>query len=332
MFDAEHRLVLCNDRYLAMFGVSRESVVPGIGVLELFQQVECAGVFAAGPAERMHQYYRARVSAFVGFGLRDLIAKQLHQIEYVKTFLSLDVPTRFIDTYVNLSLKQGKFQVRDDDVGMLADSYRRVIVLGTAGSGKSMFMRYMVHLLTHNSNRVPILIELRNYNSFSGSDFVDFIYDLTRAEQAVSRDLLISLLKKGGFVFLLDGLDEVDFDRRPHIEKEIDSLVRRFNENSFVVTSRPADNIPNWPHFQILNIQPLSLSAAKLLVKKSFFDEEIKRAVCSANGCVGSYSSELPFESFAYYDYASVVQGRDQNSIEEECILFCRFRRIVLQT
>jgi hypothetical protein len=190
----------------------------------------------------------------------------------------------------------------------------------------------MVHLLTHNSNRVPILIELRNYNSFSGSDFVDFIYDLTRAEQAVSRDLLISLLKKGGFVFLLDGLDEVDFDRRPHIEKEIDSLVRRFNENSFVVTSRPADNIPNWPHFQILNIQPLSLSAAKLLVKKSFFDEEIKRAVCSANGCVGSYSSELPFESFAYYDYASVVQGRDQNSIEEECILFCRFRRIVLQT
>ncbi len=61
MFDAEHRLVLCNDRYLEMFGVSREGVVPGIGVLELFQQVECAGVFAAGTAERMHQYYRARV-------------------------------------------------------------------------------------------------------------------------------------------------------------------------------------------------------------------------------------------------------------------------------
>jgi hypothetical protein len=106
MFDAEHRLVLCNDRYLAMFGVSRESVVPGIGVLELFQQVECAGVFAAGPAERMHQYYRARVSAFVGFGLRDLIAKQLHQIEYVKTFLSLDVPTRFIIPYLKKTIQQ----------------------------------------------------------------------------------------------------------------------------------------------------------------------------------------------------------------------------------
>jgi diguanylate cyclase (GGDEF)-like protein len=61
MFDAEHRLVLCNDRFLEMFGVSRESVVPGIGVLELLRQVERAGVFAAGTAERMQQYYRARV-------------------------------------------------------------------------------------------------------------------------------------------------------------------------------------------------------------------------------------------------------------------------------
>src|ERR1700682_1928384 len=60
MFDAEHRLVLCNDRYLEMFGVSRESVVPGIGVLELLQRVESAGDFAAGAAEKMHQDYRAR--------------------------------------------------------------------------------------------------------------------------------------------------------------------------------------------------------------------------------------------------------------------------------
>ena len=61
MFDAEHRLVLCNDRYLEMFGVSRESVVPGIGVLGLLQRVESAGDFAAGAAEKMHQDYRARV-------------------------------------------------------------------------------------------------------------------------------------------------------------------------------------------------------------------------------------------------------------------------------
>lgn len=216
------------------------------------------------------------LAAFVGFGLRDLIAKQLNQIEFVKTFLSLDTPTRFIDTYVNLSLRQGKIEIRDDDVGTQTDIFRRAIVLGAAGSGKSMFMRYMVHLLTNNSNRVPILIELRNYNNFSGSSFIDFIYELTRAEQAVSRDLLIALLKKGGFVFLLDGFDEVDFDRRPHVEKEIDSLMRRFDANSFIVTSRPADNLPNWPYFQLLSIQPLSLSAAKMLVKKSFFDEEIK--------------------------------------------------------
>jgi hypothetical protein len=227
---------------------------------------------------KFSEFSRAQLnslSAFIGLGLTNLIAKQLKQIEHVKTFLSFDT-TLFIDTYVNLTLKQGKFEVRDDDIGMGADRFTRLLVLGTAGSGKSMFMKYMVYFLTNNSNRIPILIELRNYNSFSGSDFVDFIYDLTRAEQAISRDLLISLLKKGGFVFLLDGLDEVDFDRRPQIEREIDSLVRRFEANSFVATSRPTDNTPNWPGFQTISIQPLSLDAAKLLVKKSSFEDKVK--------------------------------------------------------
>lgn len=215
------------------------------------------------------------LAAYIGYGLKDVVAKQLRQIEYVTTFLS-PVPTRFADTYVNLQLKQGKGEIRDEDVALGSEHYTRTIVLGTAGSGKSMFIRYMAHVFAHNSNRVPILIELRNYNNFSGSDFIDFIYDLTRAEQAISRDLLISLLKKGGFVFLLDGFDEVDFDRRPQVEKEIDTLMRRFEANSFIVTSRPADKLPNWPHFNLLTIQPLSLNAAKLLVKKCFFEEDVK--------------------------------------------------------
>jgi diguanylate cyclase (GGDEF)-like protein len=63
MFDVQQRLVLCNDRFLRMFGLSRESVVPGMSLLGLMQCIEAAGGFAKGGAARNHQSYSAR--AFV---------------------------------------------------------------------------------------------------------------------------------------------------------------------------------------------------------------------------------------------------------------------------
>ena len=61
MFDAEQRLVLCNDRFLEMFGLSREGVVPGMSLLELMQCIESAGGFPRGAAEQVYEFYSARV-------------------------------------------------------------------------------------------------------------------------------------------------------------------------------------------------------------------------------------------------------------------------------
>jgi diguanylate cyclase (GGDEF)-like protein len=61
MFDARRRMVLCNDRYLELFGLSRETVVPGMSLLELLQCIEAGGNFSAGAAQRMHESYSARV-------------------------------------------------------------------------------------------------------------------------------------------------------------------------------------------------------------------------------------------------------------------------------
>jgi len=61
MFDAEQRLILCNDRFLEMFGLSRENVVSGIGLLELIQCIESAGGFPKGSAKKVYQLSCARV-------------------------------------------------------------------------------------------------------------------------------------------------------------------------------------------------------------------------------------------------------------------------------
>ena len=63
MFDAQHRLVVSNDRFLEMFGLSRESIVPGMSLLGVIQCISTANSFPDGAAERFHKSYSARLFA-----------------------------------------------------------------------------------------------------------------------------------------------------------------------------------------------------------------------------------------------------------------------------
>ena len=54
MFDADQRLIVCNDRYRQMYGLSREQVKPGTTIREIFEARIANGLFAgATPADYM---------------------------------------------------------------------------------------------------------------------------------------------------------------------------------------------------------------------------------------------------------------------------------------
>jgi diguanylate cyclase (GGDEF)-like protein len=63
MFDSQHRLVLCNDRFLEIFRLSGEAINPGMSLLAVIQCIASANGFPKGAAERADKSYRAR--AFV---------------------------------------------------------------------------------------------------------------------------------------------------------------------------------------------------------------------------------------------------------------------------
>ncbi|QWG24532.1 EAL domain-containing protein [Bradyrhizobium sediminis] len=63
MLDAQHRLVLCNDRFLEIFRLSRQDVTPGIGLSGLIQSIASANGFPEGSAVQFHKAYIGR--AFV---------------------------------------------------------------------------------------------------------------------------------------------------------------------------------------------------------------------------------------------------------------------------
>ncbi len=61
MYDAAERLVICNDRYLEMYNLSRDTVKPGCTLLEIIQHRVAVGSLARKPEE----YRAALVSAMV---------------------------------------------------------------------------------------------------------------------------------------------------------------------------------------------------------------------------------------------------------------------------
>src|ERR1700675_426112 len=51
LFDSELRLVICNQRYIEMYGLSPENVKPGCTLLDLLDSRARAGTFSGNPAD-----------------------------------------------------------------------------------------------------------------------------------------------------------------------------------------------------------------------------------------------------------------------------------------
>ena len=63
MFDSDHRLVVCNARYLQMYGLTPEQTQPGTGILQLLHYRVEQGSFPHGPTPRRIRSGAVRVAA-----------------------------------------------------------------------------------------------------------------------------------------------------------------------------------------------------------------------------------------------------------------------------
>src|SRR5579871_2065637 len=84
MFDAAERLLVCNRRYVEMYGLSPDVVKPGCTLLDLLKQRTAQGTFARDPAE-----YRADLLAAMSEGQ---IMRRITEIGDGRTFAVVTQP------------------------------------------------------------------------------------------------------------------------------------------------------------------------------------------------------------------------------------------------
>jgi hypothetical protein len=153
-----------------------------------------------------------------------------------------------------------------------------VVITGLAGSGKSMFMRYLTIKMFETEGRgVPLFVELRHINSMSKRDLLTFIRGNASADGSGVNEEQFSIgLKNGCFLIILDGFDEINIEFRPEIERQILQLRRQYPLTSLVISSRRDDRFASWVEFFIYEVQELTPDQTRKLIKTVKYDEGVK--------------------------------------------------------
>ena len=208
---------------------------------------------------------RYRFLEFKGMGMSDRIALQLPLAEmYVPLKARIELPRG--DTWSRELRIAGRqlSQAEQEEIGQrlsepqpmldLLAQHRGLIVLGDPGAGKTTLLKYLALVLAKGEgekldlrNRLPILLPLSAYANHLSREpqmpltqFFATYYQSLGVHGALAL-LLSAVVRFGGALFLLDGLDEI---QEATLRQEVVSRVNRFfthqkeQGNQFVLSSR----------------------------------------------------------------------------------------------
>lgn len=180
--------------------------------------------------------------------------------------------------YVPLTLHYSKDQT---DVSYVVDHYdpaffngkKQVLIVDTAGMGKSTVVKRLFIDIVESGSGIPIFVELRRLSSTHS--IIDEIHSqISFLNREFSLELLYDFIKDGRFIFILDGYDEISFSEKSDVTTALQDFINHAGENVFIMTSRQEQALSSFEGFQTFSIQPLSKDDAFVLLEK--YDDDDK--------------------------------------------------------
>jgi hypothetical protein len=224
--------------------------------------------------KRLIDVFRKDLSAY--------LTSTITRCSQIKTpIINRDSPTYLPDIYVHTKLSLKNKTYEDDEFIAQLPALQSIVVAGSAGSGKSMFMRYLfLSLCERGYGRIPIFVELRNLNNFAVKELSAYIYySIVGTGGVLTQDQFDAGLKNGAFSVILDGFDEIDVDQRKLIESQILQFREKYNDILLIVSSRPdpENRFGSWSRFHVANVRPMDQTQVVELIKRIDYDSKIKR-------------------------------------------------------
>ena len=142
---------------------------------------------------------------------------------------------------------------------------KKILISDTAGMGKSTIIKRMFIDLIDNCTRdvgIPVFIELRKLNR-ERSILNEIHGELCSLSKEFDKELLLKLFQTGGFVFFLDGYDEISIAEKKSVTIDLREFISQTeSDNYFILTSRPEEGLYSYEDFQSFSIQPLTKNEA----------------------------------------------------------------------
>lgn len=153
----------------------------------------------------------------------------------------------------------------------LIEKYKKILITDTAGMGKSTIMKRMfIDLIDNGLNLVgiPVYIELNKLNK--ENTILDEIQEaLSSLSKQFDNDLLLKFIQTGGFIFFLDGFDEISISDKSEVTNDIQKFISKAGTNNYyILTSRSESSLSSFGDFQSFTIQPLAKEESFELLKK----------------------------------------------------------------
>lgn len=149
----------------------------------------------------------------------------------------------------------------------------KILIEDTAGMGKSTLLKRLFLDVVDNAKAIPIFVELRR---LSGEHTIlqEIYTQLNSLTKEFDKSLMLELFKKGGFIFLLDGYDEIALNEREAVIRDLQDFISKAGDNEYLLTSRPENALSSFGDFWRTSINPLEKEEAYALLTK--YDNEGK--------------------------------------------------------
>ncbi len=228
----------------------------------------------------------------------------------------------FIIPYKNRQRKKHK-RIPTDSISDLFKNKQYITLIGNAGSGKSTIVKYLFLNAIDSGFKIPIKVELRYLNDYPNNITTYIKEKIFKLSKLAFHDRIIErLMNSGDFIFFLDGYDEIITSKKEKVTKELDDLVKIYNKNLYLLTSRPYTEIDLLPLFHNYEVCELSDEEINQFIRKQIpsNEEELCNKIIEAvnnpeNTSYKSFLSNpllLSMFILTFQSYSNIPQKRSE--------------------
>jgi hypothetical protein len=184
-------------------------------------------------------------SRFAGTILFESVALQRYREALIENYQHLKIPLgenqKLLEMgkiYVPLKMSGASDSDQVDAYGAIAQ-YRRLMITGSPGAGKTMLLRHIAftygkgHLPGLKNRPIPVLVELHRLSDPNLTEeklIAEIVATFRRNRFPNAERFVCHSLQQGKLMLLLDGLDEVNSKVRPVLAQHLGDLLRSTDE------------------------------------------------------------------------------------------------------